>query len=298
MSTQETNLKAIADAIRAKEGTEAPIPAADFPARIAAIQTGTDTSDATAAAGDLLAGKTAYGASGKLTGIIPSKGESDLSVSGPTVTVPAGHYPAQASKSVAAAEQATPAISVSSGGLITATAQQAEGYVPAGSKNATQQLTVQGAQTITPGTAAKTIAAGRYLTGVQTIQGDSNLVAGNIKSGVSIFGVNGSFQGEGAKSCSVNLRFTGLLGTVDIWYTAPNLSMGGETIEIRDYDSRTILDVLVGSVIVVRGSERATEFDHSVSGGVTYLQGETTGRDSSMDVYGVSGDGTLTIDFV
>ena len=107
MSTQETNLKAIADAIRAKEGTEAPIPAADFPARIAAIQTGTDTSDATAAAGDILAGKTAYGASGKLTGTIPSKGESDLSVSGPAVTVPAGHYPAQVSKSVAAAEQAT-----------------------------------------------------------------------------------------------------------------------------------------------------------------------------------------------
>lgn len=40
MSTQETNLKAIADAIREKDGTTAPIPAKDFPERILAIETG------------------------------------------------------------------------------------------------------------------------------------------------------------------------------------------------------------------------------------------------------------------
>ena len=197
MSTQGDKLKLIADAIRAKEGSSDPIPANDFPARISAIQTGTDTSDATATAGDILEGKTAYGAAGKLIGTIPSKGEVDLTASGPTVTAPAGHYPAQVSKSVAAAEQATPAISVSSGGLITATAQQTEGYVPAGSKSATHQLTVQGAQIITPGTADQTIPASRYLTGTQTIQGDANLKEENIKSGVSIFGKLGTYEGEG-----------------------------------------------------------------------------------------------------
>lgn len=41
MSTQGDKLKAIADAIRAKEGSSAPIAANDFPARIAAIETGT-----------------------------------------------------------------------------------------------------------------------------------------------------------------------------------------------------------------------------------------------------------------
>lgn len=42
MSYQETKLQAIADAIREKDGTTAPIPANDFPARIRAIPTGTD----------------------------------------------------------------------------------------------------------------------------------------------------------------------------------------------------------------------------------------------------------------
>ena len=55
----------------------------------------------------------------------------------------------------------------------------------------------QAAQTITPGKSDKTIASGKYLSGTQTIKGDANLVAGNIKSGVSIFGVTGSYEGSG-----------------------------------------------------------------------------------------------------
>ena len=39
MGTQEVKLKAIADAIREKDGTAEPIPAADFPDRIRAIST-------------------------------------------------------------------------------------------------------------------------------------------------------------------------------------------------------------------------------------------------------------------
>lgn len=54
----------------------------------------------------------------------------------------------------------------------------------------------QGAQTITPGTTSKTIASGQYLSGTQTILGDSDLVASNIKSGVNIFGVTGTLSAE------------------------------------------------------------------------------------------------------
>ena len=62
----------------------------------------------------------------------------------------------------------------------------------------------QGAQTITPGTSDQKIASGKYLTGDQTIKGDANLIAGNIKKGVSIFGVAGSFEGSGGGGSSDN----------------------------------------------------------------------------------------------
>lgn len=97
---------------------------------IGQIQTGPDTSDATATAGDILSGKTAYGASGKLTGTIPS----------------------------------------------------------------------QNAVTITPGTTQQTaIPAGTYAAGAATVEGDANLVPGNIAEGVSIFGVEGSYAGPTKK---------------------------------------------------------------------------------------------------
>ena len=54
----------------------------------------------------------------------------------------------------------------------------------------------KGAQTYTPTTTDQTISSGRWLTGAQTIKGDANLVASNIKSGMSIFGVSGSYSGQ------------------------------------------------------------------------------------------------------
>ena len=187
---------AIADAIRGKTGGSDPIVADNFPEAIAGISSGTDTSDATATAGDILEGETAYGANGKPTGTIPVRKATDLFDSGAVVTVPSGYYANDSSKSVATATQATPSITVSSAGLITAKSTQSAGYVSSGTKSATKQLTTQGAQTITPGTSNRTIASGRYLTGTQTIKGDANLVAANIKKGVSIFGVAGSNEGE------------------------------------------------------------------------------------------------------
>ena len=51
------------------------------------------------------------------------------------------------------------------------------------------------AATITPTTSDQAIASGTYLTGAQTIKGDANLVAGNIASGVTIFGIVGTHMG-------------------------------------------------------------------------------------------------------
>ena len=50
------------------------------------------------------------------------------------------------------------------------------------------------AATYTPGTIDQTIDAGKYISGSQTIKGDANLVAGNIRKDVSIFGVIGTME--------------------------------------------------------------------------------------------------------
>ena len=118
-------------------------------------------------------------------------------------------------------EQATPEISVNQSGLITATA---------GVKSATYQLAFQPAKTITPSATSQIAVSSGYYTGGDvmvaavptqtksatptsttqnvtpdsgkflskvTVNGDSNLVAGNIKAGVSIFGVSGSYEASG-----------------------------------------------------------------------------------------------------
>ena len=50
------------------------------------------------------------------------------------------------------------------------------------------------AHTIMPGATDQAISAGKYLSGDQTIKGDANLEAGNIKSGTTIFGVTGTLS--------------------------------------------------------------------------------------------------------
>lgn len=192
--------------------------------------------EANATENDLLLNKIAYNKEGKIVGTIPTKDASNLQVNGSSITTPSGYYATDVTKSVTSTAQATPSISIDGNGLITATSSQNEGYVAAGTKNATEQLTTQGAKTITPttssqtavaknvyttdaitvaaipssyvkpsstkeattytpGTSNQTIAAGTYCSGAQTISGDSNLKAENIKGGVTIFNVKGTYTG-------------------------------------------------------------------------------------------------------
>lgn len=83
----------------------------------------------------------------------------------------------------------TPAINTNTG-VVTAGVSTA-GYLGTGATK-TLQLNTKSAATIIPSTTDQIIAAGQYLTGIQTIKGDANLVAANIASGVSIFGVTGA----------------------------------------------------------------------------------------------------------
>ena len=58
----------------------------------------------------------------------------------------------------------------------------------------TGSIQSKAAQTYTPTTSDQTINAGQYLSGVQTIKGDADLTQGNIKYGVTIFGITGTLQ--------------------------------------------------------------------------------------------------------
>ena len=64
------------------------------------------------------------------------------------------------------------------------------------------------ATTIIPGTSDQTISSGVYLAGAQTIKGDSNLTADNIKSGTSIFGVTGTYGGSTPNLQSKSVTYT------------------------------------------------------------------------------------------
>ena len=141
--------------------------------------------------------------------VSPDSGYDGLS----SVTVNA--MPSGSATTPATTITANPTISVSSGGLITAsvsgsksvTPTVSSGYVSSGTAGTvtvngsnTQQLTTQAAQTITPTTTNQTIASGKYLTGTQTILGSENLLPENIKKDVVIFGITGTLESGGTYS--------------------------------------------------------------------------------------------------
>ena len=112
-----------------------------------------DTRDATAVAGDILNGKTAYANGQKVTGNMPNNGAITITPSKQQQTIPAGY---------------------TSGGTVEAINNQNK--------------------TVTPGYNQQVITPDSGYNGLDqvTVEGDSDLVSSNIKSGVSIFGVNGT----------------------------------------------------------------------------------------------------------
>lgn len=221
--------------------------------------TPTESSQTAVAAGRFTTGAITVGpiSSTYVGSDIPTRDSSDLIASGATVSVPAGYYEEAASKSVASGSAAGPSslsgssASVSTGTNtltltktnVTTTPTVSPGYVSSGTASTatvslTANVTTKAAATITPGTTNQTISSGTYLTGTQTIAGDADLVAGNIKAGVQIFNTTGTYTSDATAAAAdivsgetayVNgSKVTGTL-VVQKYYTgssAPSSSLG------------------------------------------------------------------------
>lgn len=194
---------------------------------------GTDVSDTTAVAGDVLSGKIFHLADGtQATGTIQTV---TASLSANVATVPAGYIASAQTLTVAEAGAASV-----SGNVVTIPT----GYIA--SQRTVTVGTAKAAATYTPTTSDQTIAAGQYLTGTQTVKGDANLVAANIKSGVTIFGVSGSYSGGSSSESFIkctstandcyDVRLSGVTGLNGI-YLYQTTTYEGKHVYLHQYDN-------------------------------------------------------------
>lgn len=184
---------------------------------------GTDTSGATATAARVLSGYTCYVNDVKITGTMANQGTKTASLNaGGSYTIPAGYHSGsgkvtanalsgQTSGTATAARILSGRTAWVNGSKLTGSmtnrgaisqklAANGSYTVPVGWHNGsgkvTQSLTTQGAKNVTPKTTNQTAcAASRWTTGSIVILGSSNLKAANIKKGVKIFNVTGTFTG-------------------------------------------------------------------------------------------------------
>ena len=196
----------------------------------------TDVTDTTASASDVASGTYFYTAAGVRTqgtasggGGTPNlqtKTNINPTTSSQTITADTGYdgldsvqinaMPSGSAKPAASISSTGASLSTGTGTIILSKTVSnvpdvTAGYVASGTSGNTAitlqaTCTLKGATTYTPGTSNQTIASGTYLTGTQTISGDANLIADNIKNGTTIFGVTGTYSGGGGGSVSYDTK--------------------------------------------------------------------------------------------
>lgn len=132
---------------------------------------------------------------------VTKRSSTDLTSSGATVTVPAGYYASQATKSISSGSIVLNTITVSTSGLITASGTTTAGYVSNNPTNKTLQLTTKAGTTITPSNSQQTaISSGTYATG--------NIVVSAVPTETKTVSENGTVtptSGKYLSSVTVNI---------------------------------------------------------------------------------------------
>lgn len=215
-----------------------------------------DVSSVTAIAEDVLSGKKIVNSNGTLSGTMTNVGTVNKTISSKSevYTIPSGNHSGAGTVQISTAEQnkiiagnikkgvtilgvtgtcetgtTTSGIDTSDATATTSDIRKGKTAYVNGSK-ITGNMTEQSAQTITPSTTNKTISSGQYLTGTQTIKGDANLVAGNIKSGISIFGVMGTYTGSSSGGSGLPSTITaGDTPVASSWVTSKVTDSSNET---------------------------------------------------------------------
>lgn len=112
-------------------------------------------------------------------------------------------------------------------------------------------ISKKSAATYTPSTSNQAIAAGLYLSGAQTIKGDSNLAEANIRAGKSIFGKAGSFTSDATATAADILegKTAGVNGTMITGSLKPSSGGGGSFYLATSYQGvLTEIEVTAGQV--------------------------------------------------
>ena len=198
------------------------------------------TEDATISSGNqLLSGVTAFGAAGKYTGTIPIKTVTDLTASGDTVTVPAGYYAGNTSKSVNPGSAGTPTATkgtVSNHSVsVTPSVTNTSGYITGGTKTGTA-VTVSASELVSGNKAISANGTGidvaNYATVSVAVPGDTPSLQDktNITPSTSSQTITPDDGYDGLSSVQINAMPSGSATTPATTVTAnPSISVNSTT---------------------------------------------------------------------
>ena len=246
-------------------------------------EVGEFTGDATAGASDIAEGKTAYVQGEKVTGTMPVKSAENYTPGTEDITISQGVY--LAGDQVIKGDLALVPENINCGeeifgvrGTFTKDATAGPNDILIGKTAYANGGKVIGSipsmsyESYTPGRNDIIIPDGVYLSGPQTIKGDSDLTAENIKTGVSLFGVEGTFTYDAtATAADIAEGKTAYVKGEKVRGTATG---GGGGMEVYKCASLNVSDQTWSGCKAVM-SDGAYSFEDTVTENLTFGSGYT-----------------------